>query len=83
MILKVFTQPSCSKCPAAKKTVEQVEDKFKVEYYDIKNEDGLAEALSYDVMATPSLIVMDDKNKVVKEWLGQAPSVEELTKVAR
>jgi thiol-disulfide isomerase/thioredoxin len=83
MKLKVFTQPSCPKCPAAKKVVAQVEDKFKVEYYDIKTEDGLAEALSYDVMATPSLIIVDDKDRVVKEWFGQAPTIEELTKVAK
>jgi thiol-disulfide isomerase/thioredoxin len=83
MKLKVFTQPSCPKCPAAKKVVEQVEEKFKTEYYDIKTEDGLAEALSYDIMATPSLVIIDDKNRVVKEWRGQAPTVEELIKVSR
>jgi len=83
MKLKVFTQPNCSKCPAAKKIVSQVEDKFIVEYYDIKTEDGLAEALSYDIMATPSMVVINDKDRVVKEWFGQTPTVEELTKVAK
>ena len=77
MILKVFTQPTCPRCPAAKKVVAQVEDKFTVEQYDIKTEDGLSEALEYDVMATPSMIVID-KNKIVGEWRGQAPTVEEL-----
>lgn len=83
MILKVFTQPSCPKCPAAKKVIAQVEDKFTVEYYDIKTEDGLAEALSFDVMATPSIVAINDKDKVVKEWLGTAPTMEELLKVAK
>jgi hypothetical protein len=81
--LKVFTQPSCMKCPPAKKVVEQVEDKFKVEYYDIKTEDGLAEALSYDIMSTPSLVIVNDKGHVVKDWVGQAPTVDELTKFAK
>jgi glutaredoxin len=81
MKLKVFTQPNCSKCPAAKKVVSQVEDKFEIEYYDIKTEDGLAEALSYDIMATPSLVVINDKDHVVKEWFGQTPTVEELIQV--
>lgn len=80
MILKVFTQPGCPRCPAAKKVVAQVEDKFKVEQYDIKTEDGLTEALGYDVMSTPSMIVLD-KNKVVGEWRGHAPTVEELMKI--
>jgi thioredoxin-related protein len=82
MILKVFTQPTCPRCPAAKKVVAQVEDKFTVEQYDIKTEDGLTEALEYDVMTTPSMVVLD-KNKVIAEWRGQAPTVEELIKVHR
>jgi hypothetical protein len=82
MILKVFTQPSCPKCPAAKKIVAQVEDKFKIEQYDIKTEDGLTEALEYDVMATPSMVIIDSsKNKVLAEWRGQVPTVEELIKI--
>jgi len=83
MMLKVFTQPGCPRCPAAKKVIAQVEDKFKIEFYDIKTEDGLAEALSFDVMTTPSIVAIDEKDKVVKEWLGEAPSVEELLKVAK
>jgi thioredoxin-related protein len=81
MIMKVFTQPGCPKCPAAKKVVAQVEDKFTVEQYDIKTEDGLSVALEYDVMSTPSIIILN-KNKVVGEWRGQAPTVEELTAIA-
>jgi len=81
--LKVFTQPTCPKCPAAKKTVEEVAAKFDVEYYDIKTEDGLAEALSFDIMSTPSMVILDDKGRVVKDWIGQAPSVDELTKFAK
>ena len=77
MILKVFTQPACPKCPAAKKTVAQVEDKFTVEYYDIKTEDGLGEALQYDVMSTPSLVVLHG-SKIIGEWRGEAPKAEEL-----
>jgi glutaredoxin len=80
MIMKVFTQPGCPRCPAAKKVITEVEDKFKVEYYDIKTEDGLGEALEYDVMATPSMVVID-KNKVIAEWRGQSPTVEELMKI--
>jgi glutaredoxin len=83
MKLKVFTQPTCPKCPAAKKTVEQIEGKFNVEYYDIKTEDGLAEALSYDIMSTPSMVIIDDRGRVVKDWLGQAPTIDELLKFTK
>jgi ribonucleoside-triphosphate reductase (formate) len=76
--LKLFTQPSCPKCPAAKEVVDKIKAKFDIEYYDIKTEDGLAEALSYDIMSTPSIVVFDDKGKIVKDWIGETPSVEEL-----
>lgn len=81
MILKLFTQPSCPKCPAAKAVVKQIEHKVKVEQYDIKTEDGLAEALEYNVMTTPSIVILDHEKNVLGEFLGQAPNVEELDKI--
>jgi glutaredoxin len=83
MIMKVFTQPSCPRCPAAKKIVAQVENKFNVEQYDIKTDDGLAEALSYDLMATPSIVILDDKGNVAAEWRGESPTVDDLLKFAK
>lgn len=81
MILKLFTQPSCPKCPAAKAVVKQIEHKVKVEQYDIKTEDGLAEALEYNVMATPSIVIIDHDKNILGEFLGQVPSVEDLNKI--
>lgn len=83
MILKLFTQPSCPKCPAAKTVVKQVENKVKVENFDIKTEDGLAEALEYNIMATPSIIVLDHEQNVVGEFIGRAPNIEELDRVIK
>jgi len=81
MKLKVFTQQACPRCPAAKQLVKQVEHKFQVEYYDIKTEDGLAEALEYDIMATPSLVVLDHENNVVKQWSVELPDSKELVDI--
>lgn len=83
MILKLFTQPSCPRCPAAKAVVKQIEHKVKVEQYDIKTEDGLAEALEYNVMATPSIVILDHEKNVLGEFLGQAPTIEELDKIIK
>jgi hypothetical protein len=83
MILKLFTQPSCPRCPAAKSVVAQVERKVKVESYDVKTEDGLTEALSYDIMATPSIIIVDKDNIVLGEWKSTIPSVDELNKILK
>jgi len=80
MILKVFTQPSCSKCPAAKALAGQLKAKslkLKIEEYDVTGADGLAEASFYTVLSTPGLILCDDKGKEVKGWRGEAPTERE------
>ncbi|MFA5797308.1 MAG: thioredoxin family protein [Candidatus Woesearchaeota archaeon] len=83
MIIKVFIQPSCPKCPAAKKVISQVEHKTMVEYHDIQTADGLAEALDYGVMATPSVVVLDEEKNVVKEWNGVSPTLEEMNAILK
>ena len=83
MILKLFTKPDCVKCPAAKKVVKEVEHKVTVENHDITTEDGLTEALQYDVMSTPSIIVLNHDNDVVGEWRGEAPSLEVLNSILK
>jgi glutaredoxin len=83
MKLKLFTQPTCPKCPAAKDVVKQIEHKVKVEHYDIKTEDGLAEALSYNIMATPSIVIIDHDDNVLAEWKSTVPNLEELNKVLK
>jgi glutaredoxin len=83
MKLKVFTQPSCPKCPAAKALIKELDVKdIHVEHYDIKTENGLAEALSYDIMSTPS-IVIENNNKVIAEWRAEVPSLEAVQKVLK
>jgi len=83
MILKLFTKPNCPRCPAAKQVVKEIENKVKVEQYDIETEDGLAEALQYDVMATPAIIIVDKNQEVLGEWRGEAPTIDALNKVLK
>ncbi len=78
MIVKVFTQPTCPKCPAAKQVVAQIEHKAMVHYHDIKTEEGLAEALEYGILATPSIVVLNEDQSIVAEWRGETPRLEEL-----
>ena len=78
MKLKLFTQPSCPNCPNAKQLCEKLENKgINVEYHDIKTEEGLAEALFFNVMSTPSIIVVKDGDEI-KSWRGTTPSIQEV-----
>jgi thiol-disulfide isomerase/thioredoxin len=80
--LKVFTKADCPKCPAAKQLSEEIqkEGKIKVEYFDVDQPEGLAEAQFYSVMATPSLILCkeDEDEEEIKSFRGEAPAKEEI-----
>jgi thioredoxin-related protein len=81
MILKVFTQPNCPKCPAAKALASKLlvnSCQLKVEEYDVSTVDGLAEASFYTVMATPSLLLCDDQGKEIHGWRGEVPTMANL-----
>lgn len=77
MIVKIFTQPSCPKCPEAKKLGKELEKIVKVEYFDIKDVDGLAESTYYDVLSTPSIVIVNDEKELVS-WRGETPKIEEV-----
>lgn len=85
MILKIFTQTCCPNCPPAKvlgkkltESAEVKEGKLKLEWYDTAEVEGMAEAAFYQVMATPTLLLVDEKGKLVGEWRGQAPKMAEV-----
>ncbi len=90
MILKLFTQPSCPRCPAAKQIVAGVKghplaggSRVKFEEYDVTTVDGMAEASFYTVMATPTILVCDDNGKIVKDWRGEIPSKDNIISLLR
>lgn len=82
MKLKVFSQPGCAKCPAAEKLAQEIEKegKIRVEWFDVSQVDGLAEASFYSVLATPGLILVDDQGQEVVGWRGEVPQERELKK---
>ena len=81
MKLKVFWKENCPNCPAAKRVAKELEKEgVTVEYCNIDEVDGLTEATFYDVLSTPSIVVVDDTNREIASFRGQAPSKEELKK---
>ena len=76
MILKIFTQPNCPRCPAAKRLAKEIEkiDQLKVEYWQVTTADGLAEASFYGILSTPGVVLCDDEGGKLKSWQGEAPT---------
>ena len=85
MKLKIFTQSACPNCPPAKKLGRQLEKEtpeLKVEWFDTGEVEGMAEGAFYQVMGTPTLILIDDQDKLVKDWRSEVPDLKELVKAA-
>ena len=81
MILKIFTQPDCPKCPPAKALARQLITsnlQLTTELFDVATVDGMAEGAFYQVMSTPTVLLTDNEGKVVGEWRGKSPSKEEI-----
>jgi glutaredoxin len=62
MKLKVFTLPSCTRCPAVKKVAEEVAKEYHLEYevVDMNTETGRLTGLMHQVMSTPSIAIDDE-----------------------
>ncbi len=79
MQVKIFIKKTCPKCPPAKELAEDLKNKdIKVELYDMDTPDGLAEASMFNVMATPTIIIVNDEGKEEKAYRGVVPQAEEI-----
>jgi thioredoxin-related protein len=84
MEIKLFYKQDCPRCPAAKEICKKLEEHgHPVNYYDAESVDGMAEAMFYMVMATPTLIVLDDKGNEIAAWRGSAPELDEVLSVLK
>lgn len=52
-----------------------------VEFFDVGEVEGLAEAAFYGVMSTPSIVITDEMDKEITGWRGIVPKIEELKRV--
>ncbi|HUW22318.1 MAG TPA: thioredoxin family protein [Candidatus Bathyarchaeia archaeon] len=86
MIIKIFTQPDCPNCPPAKTLGKQIESEMKrsrwpgltIDWFDTTEVDGMAEAAFYQVMGTPTVLLIDDKGGIVAEWRSKVPEKQEI-----
>jgi len=78
MLIKIFWQPECPKCPQAKELGEKLKKEgLEVELHNVKEVDGLSESLFYDVLSTPSIIIIDNGEKKAA-WYGEIPEIKDI-----
>ncbi|HER24173.1 MAG TPA: hypothetical protein ENO17_03865 [Candidatus Atribacteria bacterium] len=80
MKIKIFWQNNCPHCPQAKKIGGQLEKEAEVQYFDVDTVDGLGEASFYDIVSTPSIVLLDQNDHEIKIWRGKTPPLEEIRK---
>ena len=80
--VKVFVKDGCIKCPSAKEVGGLLlQEGVEVLYYDIDTADGLAEASFYGVLSTPTMIVEDSAEKMLADFRGTVPTVQQVKEV--
>jgi glutaredoxin len=80
--VKVFVKDGCVKCPSAKEVGRLLlQEGIEVLYYDIDTADGLAEASFYGVLATPTMIVEDNEEKMLADFRGTVPTLQQVKQV--
>lgn len=79
MLLKVFVTEKCPNCPAAKEIAGQFPFS---RIYDLGESDGLAEAAFHSVLCTPSMVLVDSDENVIKSWRCHVPRQSEISNYA-
>jgi len=77
MTIKFFWKEDCPRCPSAKASVATLGE---VEYYNLDEPEGLAEAAFYSIMATPSLVISKPDGSELVTFRGEVPPGEVLRK---
>jgi thioredoxin-related protein len=81
-LLKFFSKDSCPNCPPAKEIAEDLKRRgVIVQYFDVDSVDGRAEAMFYDVMGTPSTVLVDEKGDELMSWRGKTPDKQAILSV--
>lgn len=73
MKLKIFWKKNCPQCPGAKRIGKMFCDKIDVQYFDIEEIEGLTEACMWNIMSTPSFVLVDNANNEKTSWRGVVP----------
>lgn len=77
--VKMFVRNECPKCPAAKELGKRLQNKeLCVQYFDLGTVEGLSEAVMNQVMATPSVLIEDESEMVIRSWRGMVPPETEV-----
>jgi len=80
-LVKFFSRENCPNCVPVKEIMKELQQNgITVQQFDIDSVDGRAEAMFYDVMGTPSTVMVDKKGNELLSWRSKVPSAGEILK---
>ncbi len=78
-LVKFFSKENCPNCVPMRDIVKDLQKRgIIVQNFDVDSVDGRAEAMFYDVMSAPSLVVVDRKGNELTSWRSMVPSAQEI-----
>lgn len=76
MKIKIFWQENCPNCTKAKDLGKILAEELEVQYYNVDTVDGLSEACLYQVMSTPTIILVSENKEEIESWRGMVPEID-------
>jgi len=75
--LELFTCKNCPRCTNAKILAGQLRAKgYYVMEYDLDSVDGLGEGRFHRIIATPALLLVNERDQELADWRGEVPAFE-------
>jgi glutaredoxin len=74
--IEIFWQENCPNCTKAKDLGKILAEELEVQYYDVDTVDGLSEACLYQVMSTPTIILVSENKEEIESWRGMVPEID-------
>jgi thioredoxin-related protein len=74
--IKIFWQENCPNCTKAKDLGKILAEELEVQYYNVNTVDGLSEACLYQVMSTPTIILVSENKEEIESWRGMVPEID-------
>jgi len=77
--IKIFHKHTCARCPAALELGQELQKRgVVVELIDTDTAQGKAEAIWYDVMSLPVIVITTECREELKKWTVSMPHINDV-----
>ncbi len=75
--IEIFWKTTCGKCNNAMQLGKKLKEAgYNVRFFNVEELNGLTEASFHTVMSTPTIIIVDELDNLLKDWRSDVPDFE-------